>query len=321
MMTKIKMLTGSPAARRHELLPLLTGLTLLAFGTVGCESKNRVDDPAPTTRDADMRSEAVDLAPAIDDQKKSMGEAAPAAGMSRTSTIDLQEGDVSVIALQHGSFMLQTDRLTVYVDPVTDALAFLDPETQEKSAPDLILLTDIHGDHFDLDAVKRLAKEGTIVVAPQAVVDKAEGALDRALVMANGDTRRFEQPQALTLTATPMYNLERTPEGSQTPFHVKGRGNGYILDIAGGKIYISGDTECTPEMKALEGIDAAFVTMNLPYTMPVEEAAECIREFKPGAIYPFHHRGQDPSKLTALLAGVEGVEVRLLDWYPGTKEP
>lgn len=315
---KMNTLFGTHTTAR--LLCASLGITAV-LGAMGCESKTQTDEPVvPASSEPDLGGVQADqgASGALADQKKSMDDPAAAAGMSRTSTIALEGGDVSVMVLQHGSFILQTDKLTIYVDPVKDALA-LDPSPQDR-VPDIILLTDIHGDHLDVEAIKGLRKEGTVVVAPQAVVDKADGALSDALVMANGDSKSFEQPQALTLTATPMYNIKRTPEDSDTPFHVKGRGNGYVLELNSGKIYVSGDTECTPEMKALEAIDAAFITMNLPYTMPVEEAAECIRAFKPEAIYPFHYRGQDPSKLTALLAGVDGVEVRLLDWYSGAEQ-
>jgi hypothetical protein len=35
--------------------------------------------------------------------------------------------------------------------------------------------------------------------------------------------------------------------------------------------------EGIPEMRALKNIDVAFVRMNLPYTMPPDEAADAVR--------------------------------------------
>ena len=55
-----------------------------------------------------------------------------------------------------------------------------------------------------------------------------------------------------------MYNLARGPEAGKL-FHDKGRGNGYVLTFGDKRVYISGDTECTPEMKALKNIDVAFL--------------------------------------------------------------
>jgi L-ascorbate metabolism protein UlaG (beta-lactamase superfamily) len=98
-------------------------------------------------------------------------------------------------------------------------------------------------------------------------------------------------------------------------FHDKGRGNGYIVTLGGKRLYFAGDTECTPEMKALKNIDVAFVPMNLPYTMTPAEAAECVKAFKPKIVYPYHFRGQKPEDFAAALKG-ESIDVRIRDWYP-----
>ena len=83
----------------------------------------------------------------------------------------------------------------------------------------------------------------------------------------------------INVEAVPMYNLTRGPQAGQL-FHDKGRGNGYVLTFGDKRVYLSGDTECIPEMKALKNIDVAFVCMNLPYTMPPSEAAD-VREGLP----------------------------------------
>ena len=129
--------------------------------------------------------------------------------------------------------------------------------------------------------------------------------------MRNGDTRQIGDVVA---TAVPMYNLTRGPSAGQL-YHDKGRGNGYEIDFGGVRVYLSGDSECTPEMKALEKIDAAFVCMNLPYTMPPAEAAACIAAFKPKIVFPYHYRGSDLSVLDTSLAG-KGIEIRKREWYP-----
>src|ERR1700733_7293766 len=108
-----------------------------------------------------------------------------------------------------------------------------------------------------------------------------------------------------------MYNLPK-PSG-QVP-HEKGRGNGYIVTLGGKRIYIAGDTEGTPEMKALKNIDVAFVCMNLPYTMTPEEAADAVRAFHPAIVYPYHYQGSDTAAFKKALDG-SGIDVRLLDWY------
>jgi L-ascorbate metabolism protein UlaG (beta-lactamase superfamily) len=97
-----------------------------------------------------------------------------------------------------------------------------------------------------------------------------------------------------------------------------------VLTMGGKNVYLSGDTEDTPEMRALKGIDVAFVCMNLPYTMDVNQAAQGVLAFKPGIVYPYHYRGQEglsdvEAFKKAVNAGNAKIEVRLRNWYPETK--
>lgn len=113
-----------------------------------------------------------------------------------------------------------------------------------------------------------------------------------------------------------MYNLRE----EALKFHEKGRGNGYLLTINDERIYISGDTEDIPEMRNLTNIDKAFVCMNLPYTMPVESAADAVLDFKPKTVYPYHYRGteglSDVNHFKNIVNEKESsINVILLDWY------
>ena len=117
-----------------------------------------------------------------------------------------------------------------------------------------------------------------------------------------------------TIEAIPAYNLKRGPAPGKL-FHDKGRGNGYVLTYRGKRFYFSGDTEGVPEMRALKNIDVAFVCMNLPYTMPPEEAADAVQAFHPKIVIPYHYRGSDLAVFQKGLEGT-GIEVRLLEWYP-----
>jgi L-ascorbate metabolism protein UlaG (beta-lactamase superfamily) len=128
--------------------------------------------------------------------------------------------------------------------------------------------------------------------------------------IANGEKKTIK---GIEIEAVPMYNLQRGPAAGQL-FHTKGRGNGYVVTLGDKRIYLAGDTECTPEMKALKNIDVAFVPMNLPYTMPPNEAADCVKAFKPKMVYPYHYMGSDLKAFEDALKG-SGVEVRVRDWY------
>lgn len=120
----------------------------------------------------------------------------------------------------------------------------------------------------------------------------------------------------LPITAVAMYNLP----ADSTSRHVKGRGNGYLIKFGNTKLYISGDTEDTPEMRSLKGIDVAFVCMNLPYTMDTFQASSAVLDFKPKIVYPYHYRGKGGfsgvSKFSELVQSSNSkVDVRLLNWY------
>ena len=130
--------------------------------------------------------------------------------------------------------------------------------------------------------------------------------------MANGEKKEF---LGISVESIPMYNLPITAES----YHIKGRGNGYILEKDGFRIYISGDTDNTPEMRDLKEIDVAFVCMNQPYTMTVENAAKGVIAFKPAVVYPYHYRNGDKSlsdvqKFNDLVSDA-GIKCVLLDWY------
>ena len=101
-----------------------------------------------------------------------------------------------------------------------------------------------------------------------------------------------------------------------TPFHPKGRGNGYVITLGDKRIYFSGVTECVPEVQALRNIDVAFVVMNSPNgRMTPAAAAGCVATFKPKVVYPYHYRTGNVAEFKTALEG-KPVDVRLGDWYP-----
>jgi len=210
-------------------------------------------------------------------------------------------GEVTITPIHHGSLILQFGGKVIHIDPWS--------EGNYSSAPraDYLLITDIHGDHLDKAMVDKLKKETTVVIAPAAV---AKTILE-AQVINNGEKKKFGD---LEVEAVPMYNLQRGPQPGAL-YHTKGRGNGYVLTLGGKRIYISGDTEAIPEMRALKNIDVAFVCMNLPYTMTPEEAAAGVKAFRPKVVYPYHYRGSDLKVFAAALANEKGIEVRLREWY------
>ena len=220
-------------------------------------------------------------------------------------SIATEDGALKILPINHATLALEWKDRTIYVDPVGGAKAF-----QGLPKPDLILVTDIHGDHFSKETLAELAGPNTKLVCPAAVADQMTPALrNSATILTNGQTGEL---LGVKIEAIPMYNLT----AERLKFHTKGRGNGYVVALGGKRIYLSGDTEDIPEMLALKNIDVAFVCMNLPYTMTVEQAARAVRAFKPRVVYPYHYRGSDLNKFKELVGTDAGVEVRLREWYP-----
>src|SRR5579864_6671197 len=220
---------------------------------------------------------------------------------TETQTFPTSSGPVKITPLHHASTLIEAGGKTIYLDPAKPAKFSGLPKA------DLILITDIHGDHMDPDSIKEISKPETEILAPPAVVQT----VTTAKPIANGETKTWHD---WTIEAIPAYNLKRGPEPGKL-FHDKGRGNGYVLTYGGKRFYFSGDTERVPEMRALKNIDGAFVCMNLPYTMPPEEAADAVKAFHPKIVIPYHYRGSDLSVFKKALEGT-GIEVRLLEWYP-----
>lgn len=220
------------------------------------------------------------------------------------------EGELTIQPVLHGTLMIQFNDKTIYVDPYGGEQAF---EGLDK--PDLILITDIHGDHLNEDTLDGIKAEGTPIIAPQAVRDKmSEKYKVNTSVVSNGEKHG---DLGILIEAIPMYNLPEAPDAK----HVKGRGNGYILTLGDKRVYISGDTEDIPEMRRLQEIDIAFVCMNLPYTMDIDQAASAVLEFEPAIVYPYHYRGRPDMSDTAAFKtlvdnGSKDIEVRLRNWYP-----
>jgi L-ascorbate metabolism protein UlaG (beta-lactamase superfamily) len=219
---------------------------------------------------------------------------------------DTSAGPVKITPIFHATLLIQAGGKNIYVDPAKPAsFTGLPPA-------DLILITHEHGDHVDQDqtSIKAISKPGTEIWAPAAV----QSFVTSATVISNGDKKKFDK---WTIEAVPSYNLVRGPQAGQF-FHPKGKGNGYVLTYGGKRFYFSGDTEATPEMKALKNIDVAFVCMNLPYTMTPDEAADAVKAFHPKVVIPYHYRANPATDVNAFKAKLEGsgIEVRLLEWYP-----
>jgi len=223
--------------------------------------------------------------------------------------VKTDNGVLTIYPIVHATLALSWNDKTIFVDPTGGAKAFAD-----FGSPDIILITDTHGDHLNIETLNDLETFKTKWVIPQAVADKLpKDMATNATVIGNGE---HAEMLGISIDALPMYNLPETEDA----FHQKGWGNGYVLTMENKRIYIAGDTEDIAEMRSLKDIDVAFICMNLPYTMDINQAASAVLEFKPKIIYPYHYRGQgglaDVDKFKTLVNDENGdIEVRLRNWY------
>ena len=228
-----------------------------------------------------------------------------------TTSVPAKGGDLVITALGHASVQLEHGGKIILVDPVTNQA-----DLSKAKQADLLLVTDIHPDHFDPAAIAKLRKPGAPVVIPPAVA--AMEKIPDPIVMANRQMKANETaPGGITVISVPAYNVQRGPAAGQL-YHPRERGQGYLLTISDKLVYVAGDTECVPAMELVlrkPQVDVAFIPMNLPYTMPPGEAAECVKAFAPKIAIPYHFMGQKPEEFAAALKG-QPIEVRMLNWYP-----
>ena len=224
-----------------------------------------------------------------------------------SNSFETPAGMIKVHPISHASIIMETPVGTIYIDPVGDPARYAG-----KPPPDLVLVTHAHGDHFNAETLAGVVQDGTQIITNPDVFGKMPDALKAmSTEVGNGAAADFK---ALNVEAIPAYNLTE----ERQKFHPKGRDNGYVLSFEGFRVYVSGDTEDIPEMRALKDIDLAFVCMNLPFTMDSNAAASAVSEFAPTFVYPYHYRGkdggtQDPKAFAKMVSG--DVEVKLAPWY------
>lgn len=213
-------------------------------------------------------------------------------------TFATSEGDLVITHIGHGTLMMEFGGKVIHIDPYSRVADYsLLPKA------DLILITHHHGDHLDTGAVEKIRKQDTEIVLTELCLAR----LPQGKVLKNGGSGVF---MGIKIDALPAYNIrhERSPGN---PYHVPGEGNGYILHTGGLKVYVAGDSENTPEMKALIDIDIAFLAMNLPYTMTPEMVADAALSFRPKVLFPYHFGNTDTGKLLDLLKNEKDIEVRI----------
>ena len=207
------------------------------------------------------------------------------------------KGDLEIYFIGHASLICKYGGKTIHIDPTN-----MVGDYSKLPKADLVFITHEHFDHFDPKALEQISTAETTIVSTPTVAKQCKN----CIVMQNGDINTI---QGLPVEAVPAYNVIHERSRGM-PFHPKGIGNGYVITFGDLRVYIAGDTENIPEMKALKNIDIAFLPMNLPYTMTPEMVADATKAFNPKILYPYHFSETDTSKIVDLLKN-EKVEVRI----------
>jgi L-ascorbate metabolism protein UlaG (beta-lactamase superfamily) len=215
-----------------------------------------------------------------------------------TDVIQTSAGELKITFVGHGSLFFTFGGKVLHIDPYSTV-----GDYSQLPKADVILITHDHRDHLDLKALNAVRIPGTIVALPRICAKQVED----GIILDNGDTTTLT---GVRIDAIPAYNIVHKRDTGE-PYHPKGVGNGYILTFGDKKVYVAGDTENIPEMKALKGIDVAFLPMNVPATMTPEMVADASKTFKPKILYPYHYRDTNTSKIVELLKDTNEVEVRI----------
>lgn len=211
---------------------------------------------------------------------------------------------LTITFFKHASLSLETGGKYIYVDPVSD---YADYAKLPKA--DIVLITHSHYDHLDRAAIDSLTDRSSLIVCDKTSSEAFEGDCITMMPGMIAEPRPYVRIEAVAAYNTTAGHLQ---------FHPREREDcGYILTIGGTRIYLAGDSEPTPEMKALTNIDIAFLPVNQPYTMTVEQAVEAVKAFRPVVFYPYHYGGveekTDVGRLARDLEGVSEVRIRPME--------
>lgn len=216
-----------------------------------------------------------------------------------TDTFHTKRGkEVVITFIKHSSLSITYDGLHFQIDPVRNYGNPTDYATFPKA--DFIIITHEHSDHLDAQAVTDLTKQSTQII----LNERSKSQLNKGSVMKNGDKKTLRKD--IEIQAVPAYNITKGRE----QFHPKGRDNGYILTLDGLRIYIAGDTEDISELENIKNIDIAFLPVNQPYTMTLNQAEKAARTLKPKVFYPYHFNDMPVSELKEKLKD-SSIDVRI----------
>ncbi len=213
-------------------------------------------------------------------------------------------GNVTIQWLGHSGFLLEGDGKKIYIDPYE-----LSEEPAFDDKADILLITHEHFDHCSPEDIRKVRRSDSTTLIPES-----------CSLQFRGDARRVSEGDILAdgleikgirIEVVPAYNLDK-------PYHPRGFGVGYIVEIGGIRIYHAGDCDFFPEMKSIKA-DVALLPIGGTYTMDEEEAASAVAAISPKTAIPMHYGKSDikdgnPEKFKTFVHGKNpDINVIILD--------
>lgn len=199
-------------------------------------------------------------------------------GKPKSDRFRLDHGEIVVSQIRQMSVVIEAPGGVIYTDPTGGRGRYAG-----HPAPDVILISHEHHEHYDKDTLVELVGHGTRLVVPPFVMDQLPpGLRGKAISLGNGKVLELA---SMTIKAIPAYGLT----GAAAQWHPKGRGNGYVVNVDGRRIYVAGSSDATREMRRLKDIHIAFLPLYPPYALGVDDAIDAVSSFKPEISYIYQY--------------------------------
>ena len=204
---------------------------------------------------------------------------------------------MQIVWLNHAAFKIKTNSgILIYLDPY---------QIKEDEKADVIITSHTHGDHFSKSDIKKIWKEGTILIGPKSIENDLKKFNGKALKI--GDKFSYKDVE---IELFPAYTIKKSthPKGNEW--------TGTIIESEGKIVYHAGDTERIPEMKNLSNrnITVALLPCGGTYTMDFEEATDAAMDIKPKILVPMHTWGADLNKFKKIMNNKDpSIQVEILE--------
>jgi L-ascorbate metabolism protein UlaG (beta-lactamase superfamily) len=205
--------------------------------------------------------------------------------------LENRQEKVQIKWLGHAAFKVWTSSVVIYIDPyqITDT---------PRDAT-YILCSHTHGDHYSTGDITKVAGPGMQLIGPPDVV----ASYGKGLTLAPGQTLTLGN---LTVTGVRAYNTNKSNHPKSSNWL------GFVVELAGKRIYHAGDTDLIEEMKSLKEIDVAMLPVGATYTMNATEAVTATTYIRPNLAIPMHWNNTTKDTLTKTLVPNAACPVKIM---------